>query len=275
MQRGQIPGSAELTDTASVTARMDDQPTIHVTFPVLNEEAQLEASVEKTLAFCAAHGVTIAEFCIADNGSTDRTPEIGHALASRHANVSYLRVGKRGFGLALKTAWDRAQTGFVGYMDLDLATDLKHLAEVHAHIVSGAPYDFYLGSRLKPGASVRNRSLLRAFTSRAFNALLRARLRVGFSDAMCGFKFIRRGLYREMAGRFAFSDDWFFVTQLAVRAEWLGAHMMDMPVEWTDDPNSASGARLFNLSKLYLEGISELKAEMQHLDARPPAAAQS
>ncbi|MGF1619188.1 MAG: glycosyltransferase [Rhodomicrobiaceae bacterium] len=254
---------------------MNDRPTIQVTFPVLNEEAQLEASVEKTLAFCAAHGLTIAEFCIADNGSTDRTPEIGEALAARHDNVTYLRVGKRGFGLALKHAWGQSDADFVGYMDLDLATDLKHLAEVHAHVMSGAPYDFYLGSRLKPGATVRKRSLLRAMTSRAFNALLRARLGVGFSDAMCGFKFIRRGLYEEMAGRFTFSDDWFFVAQLAVRGEWLSARMLDMPVEWTDDPNSASGARLFNLSRLYLEGISELKQEMRRLDTQPPVTAQS
>jgi hypothetical protein len=116
---------------------------------------------------------------------------------------------------------------------------------------------------------------LRALTSRAFNALLRARLGVGFSDAMCGFKFIRRGLYEEMAGRFTFSDDWFFVAQLAVRGEWLGARILDMPVEWIDDPNSASGKRLFNLSVLYLEGVSELKKEMRRLNMQPPATAQS
>ncbi len=253
---------------------MSDRLTIHVTFPVLNEEAQLEASVEKTLAYCTAHGLTIAEFCIADNGSADRTPEIGEALAARHDAVTYLRVGKRGFGLALKRAWGHSDADFVGYMDLDLATDLKHLAQVHAHVMNRAPYDFYLGSRLLPGATVRKRSRFRALTSRAFNALLRARLGVGFSDAMCGFKFIRRGLYEDM-GRFAFSDDWFFAAQLAVRGEWLGARILDMPVEWTDDPNSASGARLFNLSVLYLEGISGLKKEMRRLDAQQPVTAQS
>lgn len=242
---------------------MDKAPKIHVTFPVLNEENQLAASVERTLAFCAADGVQIQEFCIADNGSTDRTPEIGEALAARHDNVTYLRVGKRGFGLALKSAWERSDADFVGYMDVDLATDLKHLKEVHDLIAASADYDFYLGSRLKPGASVKNRTLLRAFTSRALNTLLHARLGVSFSDAMCGFKFIRRELYERMAAQFAFSDDWFFVAQLAVRAEWMGAKILDMPVDWVDQPDSKSGARLVNLSLLYLSGISELKDEMR------------
>ncbi len=245
--------------------------TIQVTFPVLNEERQLAASVDRTLAFCADAGVRIGEFCIADNGSTDRTGEIGEALAARYDNVTYLRVGKRGFGLALKTAWGRSDADFVGYMDVDLATDLKHLKEVHDLIASGAGYDFYLGSRLMPGASVRNRTLLRAFTSRAFNGLLRARLGVSFSDAMCGFKFIRRGLYERMADQFPFSDDWFFVTQLAVRAEWMKASILDMPVDWVDQPDSKSGARLFNLSMLYLSGIRELKDEMRRF--KPPHSA--
>ena len=36
--------------------------------------------------------------------------------------------------------------------------------------------------------------------------------------------------------------------QLAVRAEWLGARILDMPVDWTDQPDSKSSARLINLS---------------------------
>ena len=105
-----------------------------------------------------------------------------------------------------------------------------------------------------------------------FNGLLRLRLGVSFSDAMCGFKFINRSLYRRLTEQFEFTDDWFFATQVAVRAEWLGAKVLDMPVQWTDDPdNSKSGARLVNLARLYLAGISELQQEMRQLQrAKPP-----
>jgi len=246
---------------------------IHVTFPVLNEEAQLESSIERTIAFCNLHQLEIHEFCIADNGSTDRTPEIAQALAARHPNLSYLRLGKRGFGLALKKAWGATEADVVGYMDIDLATDLRHLKEVCDHVARGDGYELYLGSRLKQGASVRNRTLLREFTSRVFNRLLRLRLGVSFSDAMCGFKFIDRNLYRRLIDRFEFTDDWFFATQLAVRAEWLGARILDMPVDWTDQPDSKSSARLINLSRLYLAGISELREEKRRLAGSPSGAA--
>src|SRR5215510_6819773 len=244
---------------------------IHVTFPVLNEEVLLASSIERTIAFCNQHKLEIHEFCIADNGSTDRTPQIGEMLAARYPNLRYLRVGKRGFGLALKTAWSVTDADFVGYMDIDLATDLRHLKEVYEHVTRGDGYELYLGSRLKRGASVRNRTLLREFTSRAFNQLLRLRLGVSFSDAMCGFKFIDRNLYRRLTEQFEFTDDWFFATQLAVRAEWLGAKILDMPVDWTDQPDSKSSARLVNLSLLYLAGIAALRREKRQLKVSPPS----
>ncbi len=246
---------------------MNKRPTINVTFPVLNEEAQLADSIERTMAYCQARSIDIHEFCIADNGSTDRTREIGEALAARYPNLTYIRLSKRGFGLALKTAWAQSDADYVGYMDVDLATDLRHLKDVYDLTGEGAGYDLYLGSRLKSGASVANRTMLRAFTSRAFNTILHARLGVSFSDAMCGFKFIDRRLYESLAARFAFTDDWFFAAQLAVRAEWVGAKILDMPVIWTDQPDSKSGARLFNLSRLFLAGISELKQEMRQFKA--------
>ena len=204
---------------------------------------------------------------VSDRGQAKRL------LADRqHQLACARRPSERGFGLALKTAWDTSSADYVGYMDVDLATDLRHLKQVRDLIDAGADYELYLGSRLKRGASVTNRTLLRALTSRAFNGLLHASLGVSFSDAMCGFKFIDRRLYRRLMSEFAFSDDWFFATQLAVRAEWLGAQICDMPVLWTDQPDSKSGARLLNLSKLYLSGISELRREMRHLKRLTSAA---
>ena len=235
---------------------------LNITFPVLNEEAELAGSIERTIGFCAANGIDVHEFCISDNGSTDRTGEIARDLAARHARVRLVHLDRRGFGLALKAAWAETDADFVGYMDIDLATDLSHLREVNAYICGTAPYDLYLGSRLAPGALVRNRSLLRGFLSRGFNALLAWRLGISFTDATCGFKFIRRELYRQLAARFPFSDDWFFVVELAVRAERAGARILDMPVAWTDQPHSKSSARLINLSLLYLAGISQLRREI-------------
>ena len=48
-----------------------------------------------------------------------------------------------------------------------------------------------------------------------------------------------------------------------------GAKTLDMPVDWTDQPDSKSSARLINLSLLYLAGIAELRQEKRRLKVSP------
>jgi glycosyltransferase involved in cell wall biosynthesis len=240
---------------------MNHAKKVHVTFPVLNEEAQLEASILETLKFCEANQIENVALCIADNGSTDMTESIGRDLQNRFDKVTYIRLPQRGFGLALKTAWSDCNADYVGYMDLDLATDLKHFKQVYDLIQQEMPYTLFLGSRLKKGAKVEKRTRLREITSRCFNFWLRLNLNVGFSDGMCGFKFIEKDFYRQLTERFTFTDQWFFATELAVRAEWMGATILDLPVHWVDDLNSKSSIQLLRLTLQYLEGIKRLKQE--------------
>ena len=125
--------------------------TIGIALPVLNEEARLSRGVLKTLEFCAAHGIA-ARITIADNGSTDGTARVAAELVRDHPNVEYLSVGQRGVGRALKRAWTQAATPVIGYMDVDLATDLAHLLQVR-DLFESKPGDLVVtGSRLLPGS---------------------------------------------------------------------------------------------------------------------------
>ncbi len=240
---------------------------VQVTFPVLNEEAQLETSILKTLNFCELNQIKNFELCIADNGSTDRTESIGRSLQSHLEKVKYIRLQKRGVGLALKSSWSQSQADYVGYMDLDLSTDLKHFKQVYDLIQQGTEYNLIVGSRLKKGAKVEKRTLLREIISRCFNFWLGLNLNVHFTDGMCGFKFIEKNLYDKLANQFEFTDEWFFATELAVRAEWMGAKILDLPVYWVDDPNSQSSARLIRLIVQYLIGIERLRKEQKRFFA--------
>jgi glycosyltransferase involved in cell wall biosynthesis len=240
---------------------------IQVTFPVLNEEAQLENSILKTLDFCQLNQIENFELCIADNGSTDRTESIGRSLQSNLEQVKYLKLNQRGVGLALKSSWSQSQADYVGYMDLDLSTDLKHFKQVYDLVQQGTPYKLIVGSRLTKGAKVEKRTLLREIISRCFNFWLNLNLNVHFTDGMCGFKFIEKNLYDDLAQRFEFTDEWFFATELAVRAQWMGENILDLPVHWVDDPNSQSSARLVRLIVQYLIGIERLRKEQKRLFA--------
>ena len=66
---------------------------------------------------------------IADNASTDATPEIAARLAARRCPASScLRLERKGRGRALRAAWSTADARVVAYMDVDLSTDLRGAA---------------------------------------------------------------------------------------------------------------------------------------------------
>jgi len=232
---------------------------VEIAIPVLNEERTLKTNVETVLG--ALKNLFEAPECIAlviaDNGSTDRTQAIGEQLAQDNASVRYRRVPKPGVGTALKDAWLSSMADIVGYMDLDLATDLKHLPEAIKAIEVGG-YDVCYGSRLHANSNVIGRKKSREFISHAFNIVLKLYVGATFSDGMCGFKFIRRSLLERIIARGATSDGWFFSTELLLSAERLGLRVKELPVRWTDDPDSR--VRLVPLTLQYLRAMSVLRS---------------
>jgi hypothetical protein len=150
-------------------------------------------------------------------------------------------------------------------MDVDLATDLRHLREM-LDLFASAGVNVVSGSRLLPGATVVNRSLTREITSRGFNWIIRRRLGIGFSDGMCGFKFLRRRLFERIRERYApLSDGWFFNTEILVKSEWLGERVRDLPVFWTDDRSSR--VRFHQIIPDYLREIERLRRQKRALRA--------
>ena len=167
--------------------------TFDVTIPVLNEAPTLERQIRILYDFLKKNFPTTGQWriVIADNGSADETPQIAERLSAELPEVALVRVLRRGVGLALKHAWTQSKADIVGYMDLDLATDLRHFIEAYEAIALER-CDLVYGTRLHPRAKVVGRTLKREVTSRAFNLILRAYLGIRFSDGMCGFKWLRR-----------------------------------------------------------------------------------
>ncbi len=235
--------------------------TFDVTIPVLNEEPTLERQVTILYDFLKKNYPTPGQWriVIADNGSKDRTLEIARSLHERHPEIVPITVPRKGVGLALKHSWGQSQADIVGYMDLDLATDLSHFPEAY-HAIAQQGYDLVYASRLHPKAKVIGRTLKREITSRGFNFILKTYLGVGFSDGMCGFKWLRREVYAPLHEGGAVSDGWFFSTELLTVAEWQGLKMLELPVTWTDDVSS-SRVKILPLAKQYLAAMKVLKAK--------------
>ena len=210
-------------------------PVIEITMPVLNEEKALEASVRWLHGYLTARFPFEFHITIADNASTDATPEIAARLERELDSVSWLRLEERGRGRALRAAWSASDADVLCYMDVDLSTDLDALLPLVAPLVSGHS-DLAIGSRLTEGARV-SRGPKRELISRSYNLILKASLRSRFSDAQCGFKAIRRDAARDLLPTIV-DNGWFFDTEMLVLAERNGLRIHEVPVDWEDDPDS-------------------------------------
>jgi len=234
-------------------------PTFDITIPVLNEEATLARQVRTLHAFLCEHFPEHSQWAIviADNGSTDNTAHIALALADELPEVQLVRVPERGVGLALKTSWSQSRADIVGYMDLDLATDLPHFIQAYNALATEG-FDLVYGSRLHRKSVVIGRTLKREITSRVFNFIVKFYLGTRFSDGMCGFKWLKRQHVKPLMDGGAVSNGWFFSTELLAVAEWQGLNSCELPVRWTDD-TSGSKVNIPRLARQYLQALAVLK----------------
>ena len=210
---------------------------LDIVIPVLNEEKSLSNCVAEVINYCNSYlpswdlGVVIA-----DNGSTDRTGEIGKCLVQMHPAVSYIRLEQRGRGRALKHVWSKSDADVVSYMDVDLSTDIRVLAAAVKQVVSNN-CDICIGSRLLSDSKVRNRSLRRGFISRSYSLMFRVLFLVSFKDAQCGFKVMLRSSLDKVLPHVE-DPGWFFDTELLILSEKSQYKIYEIPVIWTDDPDS-------------------------------------
>ncbi|WP_329196844.1 MULTISPECIES: glycosyltransferase [unclassified Streptomyces] len=228
------PGSGALPARVHL-APVPGEPVLDVVIPVFNEEKDLGPCVHRlhdhlTKTFPYPFRITIA-----DNASTDGTPDVAAALAAAVEDVHSTRLEEKGRGRALRTVWSRSQAPVLAYMDVDLSTDLNALLPLVAPLISGHS-DLAIGTRLARSSRVV-RGAKREFVSRAYNLLLRSSLAARFTDAQCGFKAIRRDVAQRLLPLVEDSG-WFFDTELLVLAERAGLRIHEVPVDWVDDPDS-------------------------------------
>jgi glycosyltransferase involved in cell wall biosynthesis len=210
-------------------------PVLDVVVPVYNEEIVLAASIHKLHEYLSHEFPFSFRITIADNASTDATPEIAAELADKLLAVRVVRLDQKGRGRALHLVWSTSDAAVLAYMDVDLSTDLAALAPLTASLMSGHS-DLAIGSRLSRGARVV-RGGKREFISRSYNLILRSTLAAKFSDAQCGFKAIRADVADELLPHVE-DPGWFFDTELLVLAERSGLRIHEVPVDWIDDPDS-------------------------------------
>jgi len=230
-------------------------PMVDIVIPVLNEEKALPKCVAHLGEFLKAHLSYPYRIVIADNGSTDQTPVVAEMLSKQYRDVHWTRLEIRGRGRALREAWLQSDADILSYMDVDLSTNLDAFPSL-VQAIEGEGYDVAIGSRLMRGSVVRKRSFKREVTSRSYNMIIKAIFFTRFSDAQCGFKAVSRDAAQFLIPKIQ-DQAWFFDSELLILAEKSGLRIKDIPVEWTDDPDSR--VRVIKTATEDLKGLLRLR----------------
>ncbi|MHC3378607.1 flippase-like domain-containing protein [Haloarcula sp. H-GB5] len=210
---------------------------VSVVLPAYNEADTIEETVSTTLETLASFLPEDAyEVIVAEDGCSDRTPEIATRLANEDSRVRHVHSDDRlGRGGALEYAFERADGETLVYFDTDLATDMSHLEElVNAVRVDG--YDVATGSRWMP-ENRADRPAKRGIPSFGYNTLVRAVLRSDLKDHQCGFKAFDRQALETLLPRVQ-DEHWFWDTELLVKAQRNGYRVKEFPVDWTPKGDS-------------------------------------
>lgn len=211
-------------------------PVLDVTIPVYNEETDLEQCLRRLHGYLLSNFPHPFRITVADNASTDGTLRTAERVARELREVKVVHLTEKGRGNALRKVWLESPAPVLAYMDVDLSTDLAALAPLLAPLISGHS-DLAIGTRLSRDSRVV-RGPKREFISRSYNLLLHSLMGAHFSDAQCGFKAIRSDVAREILPH-TLDNAWFFDTELLVLAEKCGLRVHEVPVDWTDDPDSS------------------------------------
>jgi len=210
--------------------------TINLTIPIYNEEKQLANSITRICDFVSKNMNGYEwEIVIADNASTDSSPIIGKQLADTFSIVKYVRINKKGRGLALRTVWKKSNMDIFSYMDVDLSTNLTYYP-VLINAIAKEKYDVAIGSRMLKKSKVV-RSLYRSFMSYGYNFLTYLLFKTAVKDAQCGFKAIKNSTFTNLEC-YLKHDSFFFDTQLLFWAEHKKACIAEIPVIWHEDTDS-------------------------------------
>lgn len=234
---------------------------INLLFPVLNERLRLQKGIETTIAYVREHVKIPCRLTILDNGSEDETPEIGKKLEEAYPEVTYVRVGERGVGVAFRKGIELNDCDIVGYMDIDLSTDLKYLGKTIEMFRHDPELQYVNGTRFSKESDTKGRKWYRKITSMGLVFLLKTIFHMKATDALCGFTFLRKEEAERLVAESSQDNGWFYTVEFLLRAERDGMKICDMPVEWQEDYNTT--VKVFKTIKNYIIQIHRLRMALK------------
>jgi glycosyltransferase involved in cell wall biosynthesis len=204
-----------------------------ILMPCLNEAESIARCVRKARESLTRLGLK-GEVLVADNGSTDRSPEIATGEGAR-----VIHVRRRGYGNALRAGIAEARGQWIVMGDADDTYDFSDLGGFVEQMRQGA--DLVMGCRFPQGGG-RILSGAMPFPHRwlgnpALSFVGRLFFRSRVRDFHCGLRAFRREAIERIHLRTTGME---FASEMIVKAELYGLKIAEVPVTLSPDARTRS-----------------------------------
>jgi dolichyl-phosphate beta-glucosyltransferase len=205
--------------------------TLSIVIPAYNEEKRLPATLDRIAARVNDSPLPVSEILVVDDGSRDGTA----ALVEKRGGLVQLisNPGNRGKGYAVRNGMLAAKGDWILSTDADLSAPIEELGK----LIDAARREnavVAIGSRALDRKLVKvHQPLMREFSGRAFNVVMRVVTGLPFRDTQCGFKLFRQDAARNIFSR-QMEEGFSFDVEDLVIARMLGLRSIEVPVEWSN-----------------------------------------
>ncbi len=201
---------------------------VTVVMPCLNEAETLRSCIEKALTGIRDAGA-LGEVVIADNGSTDGSPEIARAAGARVVIAT-----ERGYGSALMAGIAAARGKYIIMGDADDSYDFRQIPRFVTMLRDG--YDFVQGCRLPSGGGTIMPGAMpflhRWWGNPMFSAMARRWFRAPIHDVNCGLRGFSRAFYQRLRQRCTGME---FANEMVIKMSLAGARIGEVPITLHQD----------------------------------------
>ncbi len=196
--------------------------------PVYNDAEGLKRAVPESIRVLESLGDSF-EILIVEDASTDGSLETANNFATEETRIRVNHSeARRGKGGALSDALADSRGHIFCFYDVELSTDLKHLAEMILRIRNGD--DVVIGSRRIKGSDVV-RSDKRELASRGYNTLITILLGSKITDHQCGFKAFKKEKLEALVP-YVKARGWTWDTEVLTLTELCHYTISEIPVVW-------------------------------------------
>ena len=217
-----------VTDVQTVPAELkidDNRTELSILMPCLNEAETLATCIKKAQKALESLNVR-GEVVIADNGSTDGSPEIAASLGAR-----VVQVAEKGYGSALLGGIKAARGKYIIMGDADDSYDFTNLGPFLEKLRAG--YDLVMGNRFKGGIAPNAMPPLHKYLGNpVLTGIGRLFFRSQCGDFHCGLRGFSKAAIQRLDLRTRGME---FASETVVKASLHGLRITEVPTTLSVD----------------------------------------